>query len=284
MRKDNHQHIHSSVDQEHPTLLTSKENVDDLNRTASVTEPNVPTGKNTVLHTVTVEIPDAEVDGRIVVKTWDTIAERGVFAVTSICAGEVLGVLQGVVVTRRRLTREERRRLIGIRVDGRAVHMDLQGRWPEMINHAPPSRCNADWNPDTREITAIADILPGQQVVWDYGPGFWSDTLINKDYDKLPKDEQAFFDVMHSTVDDYTWLIHAFRRQQKLGLSRRIAIIAIYLSQRSLGGNSTARFLGIDDASNGDQNMRCVSPGKPPSSVATGATPTASLRIHLILV
>jgi hypothetical protein len=254
MEKDNDRDLRSTVEQDHTSFLTKQappsDNVDTLNCVAAVTVSNIPSSTNGLLQTSNVEIPDAEARGRIVVRNWDAIAQPGVFAVASISAGEVLGVLQGNIVRRRRLTRAERRRLIGIRVDGRAAHMDLQGRWPEMINHAPPSRCNADWDPDRREITATRDILPGQQVMWDYGPGFWVDELINKDYDKLCKDQKAFFDVAHAMIDNYTWLIHAFRGR-KLSQGMRIGIIAFYLSQLRLGASSTARFLGIDEASNG---------------------------------
>lgn len=197
-----------------------------------------------------VQTADAEASGRIVVQRWDAIAENGVFAAAHICAGEVLGVLQGTIVRRRRLSRAERRRLIGIRVDGRAAHLNLECRWPEMINHASPSRCNVEWNADTWEIKAIRNILPGQQLTWDYSPGFWVDALIDRDYSKLPKDQQSLFDMMHAMVNNYTWLIHAFERQPKLSLSMRIGIVMFYLTQLHLGPSSTSRFLGINGASN----------------------------------
>jgi hypothetical protein len=165
-----------------------------------------------------------------------------------IAAGEVLGVLEGVIVRRRRLTRAERRRLIGIRVDGRAAYIDVEGRWPGKINHGPPSRCNADWDPDTHLITATRDILPGEQVLFDYGVGFFVDDLMNRDYDTLPKDQRAFFDVMHAVVDNYAWLSHTIR-ERKLSQAMRVGIIALYLSQQCLKRHSVDNWPIFDDSS-----------------------------------
>ena len=61
-----------------------------------------------------------------------------------------------------------------------------------MIDHASPKQCNAIWHADNWEIKATKHILPGQQVLWDYVPGFWVDELISRDYDKQPKDERSF--------------------------------------------------------------------------------------------
>lgn len=194
-------------------------------------------------------VSDAEASSRIVVRRWDAIGEQGVFVgATAIASGEVLGVLQGIIVRRRRLTPSERRQLIGIRVDGRAAHIDVQGRWPERINHAPPSRCNVVWDPDTWQIMAIRDIQPNEQLFFDYGVGYWVDELINKDYDKLPKDQKAFFDAMHVVVDNYAWLSQAFR-QRKLSQAMRVGIIAFYLSQQCLGSYSADSLSVFDDAS-----------------------------------
>lgn len=204
----------------------------------------------------TVETADAEASGRIVVQDWDVIAGKGVFAVTSISAGEVLGMLQGNIVRRQRLSRAERRRLIGIRIDGRAAHLDLEGRWPEMINHAPPSVCNVEWDADTWRIEAIRDILPGQQLTWDYGPGFWVDELINRDYDTLPTDQREFFDVMHATVHNYSSLIQALQCRRKLSQSMRIAAIALYLAMLVMGGSSATPRFGLEASKNGAANAQ----------------------------
>jgi hypothetical protein len=155
-------------------------------------------------------VSDAEVDGRVVLKKWGAIEEQGVFVGPKpIAAGEILGVLEGVIVRRRRLTRSERRRLIGIRVDGRAAHIDVEDRWPGKINHAPPGR---------------------------YGVGFWVDHLTSRDYAKLPKDQREFFDVMHAVVDNYAWLSRTFQ-QRTLSQAMRIGMIALYVSRQYLGSH-----------------------------------------------
>jgi hypothetical protein len=182
-------------------------------------------------------VSDAEVDGRVVLKKWGAIEEQGVFVGPKpIAAGEILGVLEGVIVRRRRLTRSERRRLIGIRVDGRAAHIDVEDRWPGKINHAPPGRSNADWDADTHLITATRDIQPGEQVLFCYGVGFWVDHLTSRDYAKLPKDQREFFDVMHAVVDNYAWLSRTFQ-QRTLSQAMRIGMIALYVSRQYLGSH-----------------------------------------------
>ncbi len=196
-------------------------------------------------------VQDAETSGRVVVKEWDAIGQQGVFAgSTLIAAGEVLGTLEGVVIRRRRLSRAERRRFVGIRVNNRAAHIDVQGRWPEKVNHGPPCRTNAEWNPETRLITAVRDILPDEQVLFDYGVGYWVDDLINRDYDKLPKDQRTFFDTMHALVDNYAWLSCITRRR---GLSQvmRVGIIAFFLSQQYLGSCRINKLSTLDDATCG---------------------------------
>ena len=253
MKIDIHRRLHKSIERDQASSWTAAE-------LAPVEKITVTTGVVTVTH-LDIASPtegvsqasnsdalDAEASGRIIVSNWNAIAENGVFAVTHISPDELLGVLQGNIVRRRRLTRAECRRVVGIRVDGRAAHMDLQGRWPEMINHASPSKCNVEWNADTWEIKATKHILPGQQVLWGYGPGFWVDELINRDYDKLPKDERCFFDAMHSMVDNYTWLIHAFQRPRKLNVGLRIGVIALYLSQL----DSKAHFSAIQESSSNE--------------------------------
>ena len=180
-------------------------------------------------------VADAEADGRIVVKRWDAIGEEGVFVGSMpIAVGEILCVLEGVTVRRRRLTRSERRRLIGIRVDGRATHIDVEGRWPGKINHAPPALCNADWDADTHLVIATRDLQPGEQVFFDYGVGYWVDVLMNRDYERLSKDQRQFFDVMHEVVINYFWLSHTIH-QRKLSQAMRVGIIASYLSRQCLG-------------------------------------------------
>jgi hypothetical protein len=82
--------------------------------------------------------------------------------------------------------------------------------------------------------------------MWNYGVGFWVDELINKDYDELPKDQQAFFDMMHAMVDNYTWLIHALRRSRKLSQGMRIGIIALYLSHQHLRSSASLCLPGVD--------------------------------------
>ena len=110
---------------------------------------------------------------------------------------EVLGVLQGDVVQgRRRLTRPERRRFLGVYLNGRRVHIDVGERWPGKINHAPPSECNVEWDAGTWQIVVTRDIQPGEQLFFDYGVGYWVDELMSKDYSKMPDDQQAFFDVV----------------------------------------------------------------------------------------
>ena len=177
-------------------------------------------------------VVDAEADGRIVVKRWDAIGEEGVFVgLKPIAKGELLTVLEGVTVRRRRLTRSERRRLIGIRVDGRAAHIDVEDRWPGKINHAPPGLCNADWDADTHLVTATRDLQPGEQVLFCYGVGYWVDDLMGRDYARLPKDQRQFFDVMHEVVDNYAWLSRTIH-ERKLSHAMRMGIIALYLSQQ----------------------------------------------------
>ena len=180
-------------------------------------------------------LADAEASGRIIVKQWDAIGEEGVFAgPMPIAAGQTLGALEGIIVRRRRLTRAERRRFIGIRVDGRAAHIDVEDRWPGKINHAPPGRANTDWDPDTFVITATRDIQPGEQVFICYGVGYWVDALMNRDYERLPKDQRAFFDMMHAVVDNYALLSNTLH-QRKFSQATRVGIIALYLFQLCLG-------------------------------------------------
>ncbi len=196
-------------------------------------------------------VQDAETSGRIIVKQWDAIGQQGVFVgSTLIAAGEVLGTLEGVVIRRRRLTRAERRRFVGICVNNRAAHIDVQGRWPEKVNHGPPCRSNAEWDPETRLITTTRDILPGEQVLFDYGVGYWVDDLINRDYDKLPKDQRTFFDTMHAVVDNYAWLSCTTRRRD-LSQPMRVGIIAFFLSQQYLGSRSINKLSTLDDATSG---------------------------------
>ena len=183
-------------------------------------------------------VVDAEADGRIVVKRWDAIGEEGVFVGSKpIAKGELLTVLEGVTVRRRRLTRSERRRFIGIRVGGRAAHIDVEDRWCGKINHAAPCRANADWDADTHLVTATRDLQPGEQVLFCYGVGYWVDDLLGKDYERLPKDQRQFFDVMHEIVDNYAWLRRIIH-ERKFSQAMRIGIIALYLSQQCLGRDS----------------------------------------------
>ena len=252
MNNNTHRHLNHNVERDQASSLAAAaelapvEKITVINDVLAVTGLDVSCPTNGVSQNSNLDTPDAEAsNGRIIVSHWNAIGENGVFAVTHISAGEVLGVLQGNIVRRRSLTRAERRRFIGVRVNGRATHLDLQGRWPEMINHAPPSHCNADLDADTWEIKVTKHILPGQQVLWDYGPGFWVDSLINRDYDKLPKHERSFFDAIHAVVDDYTWLIHALQQPRKLSVGLRIGVIAIYLSQLV----SQAHFAAIYESS-----------------------------------
>ena len=86
-------------------------------------------------------------------------------------------------------------------------------------------------------IAATRDMLPGEQVLFDYGVGYWVDDLNNRDYDKLPKDQRAFFDTMHAVVENYAWLSR-ITRQHRLSQAMRVGIIAFFLSQQCLGSCS----------------------------------------------
>ena len=239
------QHLSALPDK---ALILADANVkDSVDGAVAVPAPGLSCVTNHVANPDKSHMPDAEASGRIVIREWDAIGQQGVFVgSTLIAAGEVLGTLQGVVIRRRRLTGAERRRFVGIRVNGRAAHIDVQGKWPEKVNHGPPCRSNADWDPETRLITATKDILPGDQVLFDYGVGYWVDELLSRDYDKLPKDQRAFFETMHAVVDNYAWLSHTIH-QQKLSQAMRVGIIAFFLSWQCLGTRSINRLSTIDD-------------------------------------
>lgn len=172
---------------------------------------------------------DAEANGWIVVKQWEDIGERGVYAVDRvISARTMLGALSGAFA---RPTRPNCRRIFGIRINGSASDIDVGGRWPEMINHGPPPRCNVESDPDTRPITTTRDIAAGEQLFFDYGVGYWTDTLMGKDYDAYPRQFRAHFDLMHSEVHNYAWFSHTFSNC-KLVEAIRIAKLVLYLSQQ----------------------------------------------------
>ena len=203
------------------------------------TAPHARHRSDTLTNTSKSLVSDAEADGRVIVKVWAEIGELGVFAGSAaIAAAEVLGRLKGIVAPRQqRLTRAERRRFIGIFVDGRAAHIDVQGSWPERINHAPPSECNVDWDPDTRLITATRAIQAGEQLFFDYHVGYWVDKLMDKDYEKLAKDQREFFDLMHAVVRNYGFLSQCFN-ERRLGQAMRMRIIEFYVFQQSVGNRT----------------------------------------------
>ena len=239
------------VDQHYPLALPEKaepsaegDNQDGVR--AAVAPASVLCATITISNSDKSRVPDAETSGRIILREWQAIGQQGVFVgSTPIAAGEILGVLEGVVIRRRRLTRAERRRFVGVCVNGRAAHIDVQGRWPEKVNHGPPSRSNADWDPETRLIKATKDIPPGQQVLFDYGVGYWVDELFNREYDKLPKDQRTFFDTMHAVVDNYAWLSHT-TRHRRLSQAMRIGIIAFFLAQQCSEIHSADSSLMLD--------------------------------------
>ena len=103
------------VDQQYPAALPEEVvlsvNADDRDGVRTAVAPlSVLCATIDTSHSDTSHVPDAERSGRIFLREWDAIGQQGVFVgSTSIAAGKVLGVLEGVVIRRRRLTRAERR-------------------------------------------------------------------------------------------------------------------------------------------------------------------------------
>ena len=140
-------------------------------------------------------------------------------------------------------------------MNGRAAYINVQGRWPENVNHAPPGQSNASWDLETHLITTTRELTPGEQVFFHYGVGYWVDELFNRDCDKLPKDQRTIIDTMHAVVDNYAWLSHT-TRHRRLNQAMRIGMIAFFLAQHCSEVHTTDRSLVLDGVASGTEHNR----------------------------
>jgi hypothetical protein len=170
---------------------------------------------------------------RVVVKDWEDIGQRGLFVCDEFAPGDELGPLIGIEVQQRRSNHSQ---VFGVRRNNKDVSLDVQGRWPWMINHAPPHLCNVDFDRDTWKVVATRHITRNGQAFFDYGVQYWVDELMEREYEhyehKLPE-LLPFFVVMHSRVRTYSWLLRTFRKCNPSD-AMRLALITLYLCHQCL--------------------------------------------------
>jgi hypothetical protein len=170
---------------------------------------------------------------RVVVQKWENIGERGLFVCDDFAPLEEVGPMIGIEVQQRR---SNHGLVFGVRKGNKDVSLDVQGRWPLMINHAPPHLANVDFNRDTWKVFATKRIPRSRQAFFDYGVDQLVDELMEKDYEHYERNLPQllpFYELMHARVRNYSWLLRIFRKCNP-SEAMRLALIALYLCHQCL--------------------------------------------------
>jgi hypothetical protein len=82
---------------------------------------------------------------------------------------------------------------------------DLATHWSGRINHGPPSKANICL--DGVLIRQIRPIQPGEQLLYEYGLGYWIYQVSHRDVKEFTKDQRRVWKRVYLLTDDYSELM-----------------------------------------------------------------------------